>query len=86
MSEVRLVTITVEELESLVREAVTGALAESATDAPALLDRESLARSLGCTTSHVDTLRKQGMPVVWLGQAPRFELSAVLEWLRGRSA
>lgn len=86
MSDVRIITVTEEALATLVKQAVGQALSEhqGGETKPVLLDRERLAAALGCTASHVDTLRREGLPVVWLGQAPRFELQAVLDWLRGR--
>ncbi|MDF3069421.1 MAG: hypothetical protein K0R38_5022 [Polyangiaceae bacterium] len=53
--------------------------------APALLDRAGLARALSCSSKHVDRLRREGMPVVMLGDVPRFSLAEVLRWLRERS-
>lgn len=77
---------TEEELAALLRSTVEATLAkhERAEQAPVLLDRAALARKLGCSPSHVDTLRAEGMPTVWLGQSPRFELEPCLAWLRER--
>ena len=82
----RVVTVTEAELAALVKAAVADALAEhdSEEPVPSLLDRSALARRLGCSPSHVDTLRAEGMPTVWLGQTPRFELEPCLAWLRDR--
>lgn len=52
---------------------------------PALHDRQSLARELRCGVDTVDKLRREGMPEIRVGDAPRFELEHVLSWLRGRS-
>ena len=86
MTAVRVVTVTEAELAALVRAAVSEALAEHeiGEQLPALFDRTALARKLGCSPSHVDTLRAEGMPTVWLGQTPRFELAPCLAWLRER--
>jgi hypothetical protein len=32
----------------------------------------------------VDRLRREGLPEIAVGDAPRFELDACLGWLRGR--
>jgi len=73
---------------------IRAAAAEGAADAiselvpqeppPALLDRPGLARELGVSPSTVDRLRKEGLPVVMVCESPRFELAAVLSWLRSR--
>lgn len=62
-------------------EAVAEALAAH-DGRPALLDRTALARALTCSPSHVDNLRKRGLPTVLLGEAKRFDLAAVLAWLQ----
>jgi hypothetical protein len=86
MSAVQLVTVTAEELATLVRNAVADALAEHepTSDRPALLDRVALARALGVSASTVDRLRSEGCPSIRIGDVPRFELDAVLAWLRER--
>lgn len=52
--------------------------------APALLDRRGLADALGCGCDTIDRLRREGCPELTVGDAPRFELGKVLEWLRTR--
>jgi hypothetical protein len=78
------VTLTLGELTELVREAALQAVADLAEPAPALLDRAALARELRVSTGMVDRLRHEGLPVIWLGASPRFELAACVEWLRAR--
>ena len=74
-----------EALVALVKTAVSEALAEHREDrAPAVLDRNGLARALGCSPSQVDRLRRVGLPCVRVGDVPRFELARCLEWLRQR--
>ncbi len=51
---------------------------------PALHDRQSLAQQLRCGVDTVDKLRREGMPELRVGDAPRFELEIVLAWLRTR--
>ena len=55
--------------------------AVGADAAPTLLTREGLAKAFACSPGHIDALRKRGLPTVRLGDAPRFSLPAVLEWL-----
>lgn len=74
------------ELSAMVKRAVQDALAQDGGK-PLLVDRQTLARQLGCSAAHIDNLRKQGLPVVRVGhvKAVRFEPGAVLEWLRKNS-
>jgi hypothetical protein len=77
------VVLTPEALTALVKSAVCEALAEQREDPePPLLDRNGLAKALGCSPSQVDRLRRGGLPCVRLGDVPRFELARCLEWLR----
>jgi hypothetical protein len=84
---VSMVLLSRDELREEIAAAV-GAIkpAAPANDAPTLLDRTQLAKALGCSLPTVDRLRRQGAPQFLLGDAPRFELDAVLAWLRTRSA
>lgn len=50
---------------------------------PALLNSDELARQLSCSTVHVRKLTAEGMPHLLLGDAKRYELERVLDWLRG---
>jgi hypothetical protein len=72
-----IVMLSPDDLRALVTEAVAEALAVQ----PALLDRTGLAKALSCSPSHVDNLRKSGLPTVYLGDAPRFVLNDVLAWV-----
>jgi hypothetical protein len=76
-------TLTADQLAAVVRGAVAEALA-SREPAPAtmLLDRNGIAEALDCSPSLVDKMRRRGMPHVRLGDSPRFELAAVLDWVR----
>src|SRR5512138_2127103 len=57
--------VSPEQLTALVTEAVTAALAQlEPTSHPALLDRNGLARACGVSPSHIDQLRKRGLPTV----------------------
>ncbi|HEU4581705.1 MAG TPA: hypothetical protein VFS67_25795 [Polyangiaceae bacterium] len=79
------VSLTLGELRELVREVALEAVAEAAgSPRPALLDRNGLAQALGVGTSTVDRFRREGMPALWAGDSPRFELADCLAWLRGR--
>lgn len=78
-----LALIPAEQLRELVSEAVEAALAAH-DGKPALLDRAGLARALSCSASHIDSLRRAGLPELRLGDAPRFELARCLEWLRNQ--
>lgn len=82
------VTLTVTELRELVRSEVDSALAEALAGArkpPALLSRAALADALGISLPTVDRMRReQGFPKVRVGDVHKFELAAVLAWLRRR--
>lgn len=72
-------TVTRGELGAIVAQAVASALGQGA---PLLVDRQGLARALGCSPGQVDALRKRGLPTTMVGQLPRFEPARVVEWLR----
>lgn len=72
-------TVSRGELGELIRAAVREEMGHAR---PLLVDKQQLARQLGCSPAHVDHLRKRGLPTVMLGQAVRFEPGAVLGWLR----
>jgi len=78
-------TLTSAQLSSLVSEAVTEALEAHGQGAALLVDKQTLAHKLGCSATHVDHLRKRGLPIVRLGDSVRFEIEAVLTWLRLQS-
>jgi hypothetical protein len=78
-----LVQLTAAELRELVAEAVADVLGARANDnAPALLTQEQLAEKLGVSTRSIFTLRRQGLPTVMVLESPRFELAAVVEWIK----
>lgn len=75
-------TVTRGELGALVRDAVSEALSRrESAPRPALLDREALAAVLGCSAGLVDKLRRRGLPHYRIGDSPRFDLDAVLQWI-----
>jgi excisionase family DNA binding protein len=49
-----------------------------------LLTRADLAKFLQVTTRTVDNLRAKGMPTVMVGASPRFDKSAVQQWLAAK--
>jgi hypothetical protein len=51
---------------------------------PALLDTAGLARELRVSAPTIAKLRRNGCPVVWVIESPRYELAAVLDFLRTR--
>lgn len=83
----KLVVITPDELAALVREAVRDAVAEALADqpdTPPLLDQQGLARALDISIRTLRKLVLQGMPELRVGDSPRYEIDAVLAWLRDR--
>jgi hypothetical protein len=80
------VTLTRGELGALVEAAVERVVTARAAERPLLLDREGLASALGCSSSHIDKLRRQGLPTLKFGESPRFEVDRCLEWIRKQGA
>lgn len=80
---ISLVVVSAADLANLIRDAVADALEASRSPTlPTLLDREGCAEWLQVSTRTLDTMRGRGLPQVMLGDSPRFEPAAVLEWLR----
>lgn len=75
-------TMSRAEFQALVGSAVQQAMLS--TSAPLLVDKQDLARQLGCSPAHIDHLRKRGLPTVPVGKVVRFEPAKVLEWLRAQ--
>lgn len=77
-----MVVMQADELEKLVEGAVRRAL-ESCSS---LVDKQALAQRLGCSPSHVDALRKRGLPTVTVSpKVVRFETDKVVAWLAAQS-
>jgi hypothetical protein len=85
----KLVLVEPAELAELVRDAVVEALSaqpKAASTPPALLDRKRLAEALDLSVAALDRVRAEpSFPELRIGDAPRFELDRVLEWLRAQS-
>lgn len=64
--------------------ALSEALAAMPSAGPGLVTREACARALSISVRSLDTLRAQGLPTVWVLESPRFDVAAVITWLRGR--
>jgi hypothetical protein len=79
------IVIQIEQLQAIVHRAVADALAAHDA-APTLLTRDGLAKAFACSPGHIDALRKRGLPELRLGDAPRFSLPAVLDWLEQETA
>jgi hypothetical protein len=81
-----LVVLQGDQLRAILREEFANAIAQMAPreTTPVLLDRRGLAAALGVGVDTVDRLRREGAPELTIGDAPRFELDRVLEWVRGR--
>lgn len=79
-----LAVISVEDLRALIREELEAAT-PAPVEPPRVLDRKGLASALGCCVDVIDKLRREGMPMIYVAESPRFELAAVLDWLRTRA-
>lgn len=78
-------SLTRGQLEELIHGAVSAALALR-NSLPVLVDKQDLARQLGCSAKQIDRLRKSGLPWLPVGECVRFEPSKVLDWLREHGA
>jgi hypothetical protein len=76
-------TLTSAQLSEMIERAVAAGVRAASNDAVAseLLDRNGIAKVLGCSAAQVDKLRKNGMPCERVGQVPRFKAKACLEWI-----
>lgn len=82
-----LVLVSPDDLRTMLREVVAEVIAErEPPDAPALLDRRAMASMLGVGVDTLDKLRREGLPEIRVGDAPRFHPPDVLEWLKSRGA
>jgi len=78
----RVFTMTRAELESLVSRAVGQAFIGITDERGGrLLDRNELALRLSCSAGHVDKMRRDGMPCLYLGDSPRFVFADCVRWL-----
>lgn len=84
MSDHDFVVLPSSELGLLIEKAVLKAL--KAANDNQLVDKQDLAKQLGVSASHIDHLRKRGMPVVKVGAMVRFEPAKVVAWLRDSGA
>lgn len=85
MTALRIVTITVEELEQLVEAAVRRALAGGRSP-PEWLSAEECADMLGCKRSAIPTLvSRDGLPASRVGRSYRFKRPDVERWLLERA-
>jgi hypothetical protein len=83
MNGTPVVVVTPAELAELVKRAVQDALAvQQQETVPALLDRAGIAQQLGVGIGTVDRLKREGLPCVFIGDSPRFELAECLAWIR----
>lgn len=77
------VTLTVEQLEQLVRGAVRAELGDIGSEAKEILTREEAAELLAVhPTILVKYVRTRGLPAQHLGREWRFSRRDVLDWLR----
>jgi|SRR5688572_27243656 hypothetical protein len=80
------VVATAAQLSHLVSEALTRVVEETGfgrapAGAPRQLTRHELAAELQVSIGMIDVLRRRGMPFRKVGDSPRYELQACLDWL-----
>jgi len=78
--------LTLGQLRAVIRSEVAHELGAREESPPALIDQKQLARHLGLSERSVYELRQRGCPTVLVLDSPRFELAAVLAWLRSHSS
>jgi hypothetical protein len=75
-------TLTKAQLAEMIENAVATAMRAAANDVtPELLDRNGIAKVIGCSAAQIDKLRKCGMPCERVGQTPRFRAKDCLAWI-----
>jgi len=81
-----IVVMSPAELRALLAEVIAEtASATSKPPEPApLMDRHGLAQLLDVSLSTVDRLIREGVPRVYVGDAPRFDRERVMAWLEAR--
>jgi phage terminase Nu1 subunit (DNA packaging protein) len=75
-------TLTASELRALVAGAVRDELQRGA---PLVIDKNALARSLGCSSRTIDKFRTLGLPTIHVGQLVRFDPVRVMAWLAAQT-
>lgn len=73
-----------ERLREIIREELSG-LTPKGDEGPLLLTCSALCRRLGVSRASVYRWRGEGMPSLRAGDEHRYELDAVMSWLRGRA-
>ncbi len=73
--------MTDDELRAVVRETV-----EEARKADDLLTQSELAQRFKVSTAMIQKLRERGMPVIWVGQMPRYDYPVCREWVATQKA
>jgi hypothetical protein len=72
------------ELAALIRDAVGDGGSKPSGSEPRLLDRHGLAERLACSPGHVDRMRRDGMPCLYIGDSPRFLFDDCVHWIAAR--
>lgn len=83
--EVHVVTVSADELRAIVRDELAALLDEREPERPAdgLLTVDELCRALRVSRTHLTRLRREpGFPELRLIDSPRFDLAAVVAWLK----
>jgi hypothetical protein len=81
------VTLTVDELRSLVREEIRAALTPAKTEPEALyLSVSKFAAHVAMSERTIWNLITKGLPTIGSGRGRRVDVRAALEWMRGQKA
>ena len=84
---VLVLTLTADDLRSIVREAVRAEIGTSSPASATATTRvtlDELARLEACSRATIRRLVAEGAPVTYVGQSPRFDVEAFRAWLEAR--
>ena len=73
-----MVLMSLQQMLDAIGECVRDAVSDAT---PRLLDKEGLAERLSCSVSSVKRLMRKGCPFMKVGDSPRFNYEAVIEWM-----
>jgi len=79
-----LVTLTVDELRELVRQAVREELAPRSAPEPVYLSVAKFAEHVSLSERTVWSLVAKGLPTIGAGRGRRVDVRAAVEWMRGQ--
>jgi len=83
--ELRLSADTLDTLSRFIRDQIVAELGTAPTTGPSLLTIQETCRRYKITAPTLSRMRREGMPHVLIGDAPRFDPGKCDEWLEARA-